>query len=199
MRLRTLASVLLIPLASNTALAQAGSETNQSVATISFNSAVLQTAESRKALEGLQTRFAPRQAHLEALSKEVEALRGQLAGKTPINDTERSAKEQTLNSKDRQMQREAEDFKNDSEGAAQQVFQVVAQKVYAFLQTYAVRQGFNLVVERGTDSSPAVWYARKGLDITEQVTKAYDSLNATPSSPHSAAPSDSLPSPPTPH
>ncbi len=129
----------------------------------------------------------------------MEVLHGQLAGKTPINDAERSAKEQALNSKDRQLQREAEDFKNDSEGAAQQTFQVVAQKVYAFLQTYALRQGFNLVIERGTDSSPAVWYARKGLDITEQVTKAYDSLNAAPSTPRSSAPSDSLPSPPTPH
>jgi Skp family chaperone for outer membrane proteins len=49
------------------------------IVTVSFNAAVLQTAEAQKDLGTLQARFAPRQAQLQALDDEVEALRKQVS------------------------------------------------------------------------------------------------------------------------
>ena len=48
--------------------------TTQNIVTVSFNAAVLQTAEAQKEMGALQTRFGPRQAQLKALNDEVEAL-----------------------------------------------------------------------------------------------------------------------------
>jgi len=79
-----------------------------------------------------------------------------------------------LNTKDKQLQREAEDFKNDSQQDSQQAFQRVAQKMYSFLQEYAQQHGYSAVLERGTDSAPVVWYATNNMDITDQLTKAYN-------------------------
>src|ERR1700739_4203508 len=51
----------------------------QHIVTLSFNAAVLQTAEAQRELGALQTKLAPRQAQLQLLNNEVEALRKQLA------------------------------------------------------------------------------------------------------------------------
>ncbi len=200
MRSRTLEPIVLALLLSHQASSQTAKDpASQSIATISFNAAVLQTAESQRDLKALQAKFAPKQAHLESLNKEVDALRNQLASKAvPLADTDRSAREQSLNTKDRQLQREAEDLKNDSEGAAQQAFQVVAQKVYSFVQTYASKHGYTLVIERGSDTAPVVWYAGKDVDMTDQIIKAYN-LEATLPAVQGSSGAPALPSSPSPH
>jgi outer membrane protein len=146
----------------------------QNLATVSFNTVVLQTAEAQKGLGALQTRFAPREDHLKALNSEVEALRKQLAANSNLNDAERTTEERSLESKERQLQREADDFKSDSQSESEQIFQRVAQKVYAFLQTYSEQHGYTFVIERGSDTNPVVWYAAAKTDITDEVIKAYN-------------------------
>jgi hypothetical protein len=80
----------------------------------------------------------------------------------------------------RRLQREAENYKNDTESASQQVFQRVAQKVYSFVQVYAKQHGYTIVIERGSDSTPVVWYVASNVDITDQVVKAYNAKAGTP-------------------
>ena len=55
---------------------------SQKIVTVSFNAAVLQTAEAQKDMGALKARFAPRQAQLQTLNDEVEALRKQLSDPT---------------------------------------------------------------------------------------------------------------------
>src|SRR5271163_3446173 len=123
-----------------TVLAQAPA--SQKIVTLSFNAAVLQTAEAQKQMGALKARFAPRQAQLQTLNDEVEALRKQLSDPAnKLSDTETATRQRSLESKEKQLQRQAEDFKNDSDSESQQAFQRVAQKVYAFLQAYAKQHG----------------------------------------------------------
>jgi len=166
------------------------------IVTISFNTAVLQTAEAQRDLGALQTKYAPRQAKIKALNDEVEGLQKQLqATGDKLSDAERASREQSLSTKTKQLQRDGEDFRNDSQSESQQIFQGIAQKVYAFLQTYAQQHGYSVVVERGTDSAPVVWYAANNLDITAQVAKAYDAKSGVTSP---AASKPSVPTAPTP-
>ena len=174
--------------------------------TVSFNTAVLQTAEAQRELGALQTKYAPRQTQLQALNDEVESLRKQLSdGAAKLTDAEKELREKSLDSKEKQLQREAEDFRNDSQADSQQVYQRIAQKIYAFLQVYSQRNGFSIVVERGSDASPVVWYEAKNMDITEELIKAYNAEAGT--TPHSNTnkpspvgnPPQSLPSAPAPH
>jgi outer membrane protein len=163
------------------------------IVTVAFNAAVLQTAEAQRELSALQAKFAPRQAHLQTLNAEVEALKKQLnEPSAPLAEAEKNSKLQALDSKERQLQREAEDFKADSESASQQAFQSVAQKLYAFLQDYAKQHAYTLVIDRGSESNPAVWYAAASADITVPLSNAYN-LKAGNS------PTTTLPPTPTPH
>jgi outer membrane protein len=180
----------------------------QNIVTVSFNAAVLQTAEAQKSLGALQARFAPKQKQLQALNDEVESLRKQLADAgSNLSDAERATRTQSLESKEKQLQREAEDFKSDSQSESEQVFQRVAQKVYAFLQTFSQQHGYSAVIERGSDASPVVWYAATNLDITDELIKAYNAqaegASSTPANgpAHGSAPksSKSFPDNPAPH
>jgi outer membrane protein len=154
--------------------------TSENIVTMSFSTAVLETAEAKKEFASLQTKFAPRKAHLQALNEEIEALRKQLGNTSgKLSDSEKNTREQSLNSKEKQLEREAEDFRNDSQSESQAAFQRVAQKIYAFLQSYSKQHGYAVVIERGTDSAPVVWYAANNMDITDQVAKAYDAQAGT--------------------
>jgi outer membrane protein len=146
----------------------------QDFATVSFNAVVLQTAEAQKSLGALQARFAPKEDHLKALNGEVEALRKQLAANATLSDSDRTTRERSLESKERQLEREADDFKAESQSESEQIFQRVAQKVYAFLQTFSQQHGYTLVIERGSDANPVVWYAAANTDITDELIKAYN-------------------------
>jgi outer membrane protein len=196
----------LVPLS----YAQVGSTSPaaEHIVTLSFNSAVLETAEAQRELGALQAKLAPRQAQLRSLNNEVEVLRKQLAdGGDKLNDAERETRERTLETKQKELQRQAEDFRNDSQSESQQVFQRVAQKVYAFLQNYSQQHGYSAVIERGSDAAPVVWYAAGNLDITGELIKAYNAQSpvapaALPNAPRSgttARPEMTLPDNPPVH
>jgi outer membrane protein len=151
------------------------------LAVVSFNALVLQTNEAQRDLGALQAKFAPRQAQLEALSNEIEAERKQLsAAGDKLNDQERESRTQALSAKERQLERGADDFRSDSQSAAQEAFQRVAQKVYAFLQDYARQHGYMAIIDRGTDTAPIVWYAAENVDITAELLKAYNVKSGVP-------------------
>jgi outer membrane protein len=180
----------------------------QTIVTVSFNTAVLQTAEAQKGLSALQARFAPKQKQLQTLNDEVENLRKQLAdGSSNLSDAERATRGRSLESKEKELQREAEDLKSDSQNESEQVFQRVAQKVYAFLQTFSQQHGYSAVIERGSDANPVVWYAAGNMDITEELIKAYnvqaEGASSAPAMPSihgvSPKPSKALPDGPSPH
>jgi outer membrane protein len=188
--------------------APAGKPATQNIVTVSFNDVVLHTAEAQKAFSALQAQFAPRQAQLQALNDEVEALRKKIEGaNAKASDTENATSAVTLDRKEKQLQRQDDDFRQDSQTESQQVFQRVAQKVFTFLQTYAQQYGYSAVIERGTVASPVVWYVAKNMDITEQVIKAYDAQSGAvtpqtpmkPSGPGATKVLESLPDSPSPH
>ena len=202
---RWIAALLLLAVPAWAIAAQAppSQSITQNIVTVSFNAAVLQTTEAQRELSALQAKFAPRQAQLQTLNNEVESLRKQLAD-NKLGDTEMANRERSLDSKEKQLQRQAEDFKNDSQSESQQVFQRVAQKFYAFLQAYAQQHGYSAVIERGSDAAPVVWYAAGNMDITEQLVKAYNAQSSavSPGSPNRGGPekpAQTLPEGPLPH
>jgi outer membrane protein len=198
--------LLAVPACAIAAQAPPSQPITQNIVTVSFNAAVLQTTEAQKELGALQAKFAPRQAQLKTLNDEVEALRKQVAD-NKLGDIEMANRERSLDSKEKQLQRQAEDFKNDSQSESQQVFQRVAQKFYAFLQAYAQQHSYSVVIERGSDAAPVVWYAAGNMDITEQLVKAYNAQPSAVSSGSpggtthgsSAKPAETLPEGPSPH
>jgi outer membrane protein len=106
-----------------------------------------------------------------------------------LSEAEQASREQAIAAKQKQLQRDSEDFKADSQSDSQSVFQSVAAKMYAFLQTYAQRHGYTVVVERGSEAQPVVWYSAANLDITVDLVKAYNAQSGVTAPAASGIPS----------
>jgi outer membrane protein len=199
-RSRTLVSLCVFFVPASVPFAQSPTPVSTPVCvTVAFNAAVLQTAEARHIFSDLQSKFAPRQTHLQQLNAQIESLKKQINDNpASLSEAEKSAKLHTLDTEERQLQHDADDFKGDTDSASQQAFQSVAQKVYAFLQDYAKQHAYSLVIDRGSDAAPVVWYAAANVDITAELIRAYDlRAAATPSGRTNTNPQ--LPAAPAPH
>ena len=145
------------------------------VVTLNFSQAVLATAEAQRDLAALEKKFAPREQQLRRLNDELEADKKQLGDSlTKWSENEKAQRTQALVNKDKQLQRDSEDFKTDSQNESQQVFQRVAQKLFAFLQDYAKQHAYSTVLDRGSEATPIVWYAAPDIDITRQLVAQFD-------------------------
>ena len=153
--------------------------TPSNIAVINFNAAVLGTAEAQRSMGALQKKYAPREQELQKLNDDIEATKKSLNdAAAKLTDAERNQKLQDLGAKEKQLQREAEDFKNDSQAESQRAFQQVAQKVFSLLQEFSRQHGYAAVVEQGTETAPVVWYTATNVDITDQLIKSYDAKYA---------------------
>ena len=153
--------------------------TPSNIAVINFNAAVLGTAEAQRSMGALQKKYAPREQELQKLNDDIEATKKSLNdAAAKLTDAERNQKLQDLGTKEKQLQREAEDFKNDSQAESQRAFQQVAQKVFSLLQEFSRQHGYAAVVEQGTETAPVVWYTATNVDITDQLIKSYDAKYA---------------------
>jgi outer membrane protein len=158
---------------------------------INFNAAVLSTNEAKQALAGVQSKLTPRQTALKTLNTEVETLGKDLQAKgNTLPEAERAKRERVLAEKQRLLQRDAQDLKSDLQTESQQVYQQVAQKLYAFLQNYGAQHSYSMIVERGSDAAPVVWYTAPQIDITADVVNTYNAAppQAAPAAQKPAAP-----------
>jgi outer membrane protein len=176
---------------------------NPKIAIIAFQQAVAATNEGQRNFAQLRTKFEPKQAALKAQSDEIDSLKKQLqdAGAN-LSEPERDSRLRTIDEKTKSLQRSAEDAQNEASGAMNDMYQQLAQKVYAVLDAYSNQNKFTIVLDTSAQQTPVLWY-NQGSDITKEVVEAYNAKSGVPPQPAAAAPRPSAPasrpSAPTPH
>ncbi len=161
------------------------------VAVINFQQAVAQTNEFQRDLADLRKKYSPREESLQQLNDKVEALKKQLQGSgATLTDAERQSKLKEIDDDTKNLQRSAEDLRNDEQSDGQETFQQVGQKVFNTMSTYARDKGFGLVLDASQQNSPVLWLT-PSADITAEVVAAYNAQSGVP------APVPSAPAPNT--
>ncbi len=159
------------------------------VAIINFQQAVAQTNEFQRDFADLRKKYGPREQTLQQLNDKVEALKKQLQGSgATLTDAERQAKLKEIDDDTKQLQRGAQDLRNDEQSDGQETFQQVGQKVFSTMSKYAKAKGFGLVLDASQQNSPVFWF-QPATDITTEVTAAYNTQSGVP------APVPSAPAP----
>jgi len=150
------------------------------VAVIAFQAVVTQTNEFQRAYADLQKKYEPRRQHLKALNDEIDSLAKQLqAQAATLNDADRASRSGDIETKKKQLQRDAEDAQNDFQQDLQQTFGSVAQKVGQVMTAYAHEQGYTLVLDASQQDSP-ILYAVDTVNITKPVLEAYNQKSGIP-------------------
>lgn len=153
------------------------------IAVIAFQVAVAQTNEGQRNFADLQKKYEPKRAQLKTLSDEIDSLKKQLQtqGDT-LSDTERASRTKTIDDKEKQLQRSAEDAQNDFQQEMQELYNSLAAKVYDVLASYSKEHGYTLVLDVAQQQSP-VLYAADSTNITKAVIDAYNTKSGVPAPP----------------
>jgi outer membrane protein len=150
------------------------------IAVIAFQVAVGQTNEGQRNFADLQKKFEPKRQQLRARADEIDNLTKQLqAQNATLTDAQRAERSAAIDTKKKQLDRDAEDAQTDFQQQMSDVYQTVASKVYDAMQSYAEQQGFTLILDVSQQQSP-VLYASASTNITKAVIDAYNVKSGVP-------------------
>lgn len=154
------------------------------IAVIAFQAAVTNTNEFQRNFADLQKKYQPKRDELKTLNDQIESLKKQLQAQgDTLGDQERESRANTINEKEKQLQRTTEDDTNDFQQEMQDTFNGVASKVGDVLVAYAQQHGYTLVLDGGNQQAQAVLYASPSTDITKEILDAYNLKSGVPAPP----------------
>lgn len=167
------------------------------IALIAFEQAVIATNEGQRTLAGMQQKYAPKKAQIEALAAEIDTLKKQLQSNQGLSEEQRNAKLKEIDAKDKQLQNQSEDASNAYNAEVQEALSKVMQKVNVVVQDYVKKNGYTLLLDVGGQQSPVMWTAAQpNADITQAVVDAYNaSSGIAPPPPTAPAPTANRPKP----
>ena len=165
------------------------------IALIAFEQAVFATNEGQKAVQDVQKKFEPKKAQIDALGQEVDSLKKQLQGApATMTDEERATRLKNIDTKEKQLNRDAEDANNAYQADVQEAYGKVARKVSQTVQSYVAQNGYTLLLDVSNQQNSNVMWASQNpnIDITLAVVNAYNASSGV-AAPPPAAPSATAP------
>jgi outer membrane protein len=168
---------------------------------VDIQAAILATNEGHREFEILQKKYGPRQSELQKLNQEVEDLKKQLQTQgSKLNDDARSGMVRDIETKQKALQRKAEDAQTEFQQERDEVASKILQKMGPVLADYAKKGNFAVILDASQPwpQGQVVW-AAEPADVTQDIVEEYNRVSgvaAPPSEPN--APSSAKPSAPAP-
>jgi Skp family chaperone for outer membrane proteins len=160
------------------------------IALVAFEQAVLATNEGQRAVQDIQVKYKPKKDQLDVLQTEVDTLKKQLqSAPAGMPDGERATRLKAIDTKEKQLNREAEDAQTAYNAELQEAYGKIAPKVSAALKKYVSDNGFTILLDVSSQQSNVMWIG-PNIDVTQAVVAAYNTSSGI------AAPVPSAPSAP---
>jgi len=194
------------------ALSQAQSAPSASkIGVLNIQAAILNTAEGKKALADLDTKYRPKRTDLQSKQQEITTLEDQLQRQqSAASDSAQLQLTRQLEEKKKIFTRTQEDAQSDFNADRAEMIGRISQKMGRLVQEFADQNGYALILDTVApvystsgqigDAQIPIYYAGKEADITEEIVRRYDAANpvaggsTSPSTPPaSRAPSSSKP------
>jgi len=167
------------------------------IALIAFEQAVFATNEGQRAVQEVQTKYAPKKAEIDALGTEVENLKKQVqAAPATMPDEQRAALVKKIDTQQKKLERDADDATNAYNADLQEAYGKVAAKFSEVMKTYVRVNGFTLLLDVSSQQSPVMW-AQENTDISLAVVNAYNASSGVSAPPPQAPSAAKKPAAPT--
>src|SRR5271170_6327894 len=169
------------------------------IALVAFEQAVFATNEGQKAVQDIQTKYKPKKDQIDTLSQEVDSLKKQLqSAPATLSDAERATRLKTIDTKEKQLSRQADDAQTAYNTDLQESYGKLAAKVSATLKKYVSDNGYTLLLDVSSQQSNVMW-ANQSTDVTQAVVTAYNTSSGIAAPPPAApsAPAATRPRPAT--
>jgi Skp family chaperone for outer membrane proteins len=171
------------------------------IALVAFEQAVFATNEGQRAVQQIQDKYKPKKDQIDTLSKEVDSLKAQLqSAPATLSDEERATRLRNIDTKEKELNRNAEDAQTAYNADLQEAYGKVAAKVSVTLKDYVSKNGYTLLLDVSGQQSNVMW-ANQSTDVTQAVVTAYNASSGVaappPAGPSSPAPTTARPRPTT--
>jgi len=154
------------------------------IALIAFTPVVQQTNEFQRNLGDLEKKYAPKEAQLKALDDEIATLTKKLQDQgSVLSPTESVNISKSIEEKKKQLDRSAEDLKNDASQEMQEMSSALASKVGSVMIAYAQQQGYTMVLDESVQQNQVLLWADGSTDISKAVLDAYNTKSGVPAPP----------------
>lgn len=170
------------------------------IALVAFEQAVFATNEGQHVTQDVQEKYKPKKTQIDTFAQEVDSLKKQLqSAPATLSDEERATRLKNIDTKEKQLNRDAEDAQTAYNADLQEAYGKVAAKVSVTLKDYVSKNGYTLLLDVSNQQSNVMW-AVPSTDVTQAVVTAYNASSGVaapvPSAP--SAPSAARPRPTTP-
>ena len=144
------------------------------IALINFEQVVLASNEGQTVTANTQKKFEPKKTQIEGQAAEVENLKKQLQGlPATTTDEERASRLRTIDTKEKQLNRDAEDAQTAYNTEWQEALGKVAAKLNTVMQAYVQQNGFTILLDVSSQSSNVLW-ALPSTNVSQAVVEAYN-------------------------
>ena len=175
------------------------------IAFIEFEQVAAATNEGQKAAADIQKKYEPQKAKLDALKAEIDSLTKQLqSAPATMSDDEKASRARTIDTKQKQLQRDADDAQTAYGADLQEAIGKVAQKLGPVVIKYVQQNGYSMLLDNTgapQQGGLTVLWA-PGTDISQAVVDAYNTSSGVaapaPSAPSAARPRPAAPRPAAP-
>ena len=151
-----------------------GAATAGKIAVLNVRQAIVTTAEGKQASAELQSQFAPRQNEMEALNKQINDIRQQLAANQTTWSDEQKTKAQSQGQRlAAQLERKNTELQEDVNAAQGDVVDRIGRKMMEVLDRFARENGYIAVFDSSAQNSPII-YASNNVDVTQDIIRLYD-------------------------
>lgn len=161
------------------------------IAVIEYEEAAAATNEGQKAVVDLQKKYEPKKTQLDQLRNEIESLTKQLqSAPATMPDDEKASRARTIDTKQKQLQRDAEDAQNAYQADVQEAIGKVAQKLGPVVMKYVQQNGYSMLLDNtgpAQQGGISVLWA-PGTDISQAVVDEYNKTTPNISAPAPSAP-----------
>jgi outer membrane protein len=176
------------------------------IAVIEYEQATAATNEGQRALQALQKKYEPQKSQLQALQTEIESLTKQLqSAPATMSDEEKASRARTIETKQKQLQRDGDDATAAFNAELQETLGSVAKKLGPIVIKYVQDNGYTMLLDNtGQQGGLSVLWTQPGTtDISQAIVDAYNASSgvaapAVPSAPSATRPRPTTPTPPKP-
>jgi outer membrane protein len=169
------------------------------IAVIEYEQVTAATNEGQRALQALQKKYEPQKTQLQALQTEIDSLTKQLqSAPATMSEDERASRARTIDTKQKQLQRDGEDATNAFNAELQDTLGAIAKKLGPIVIKYVQDNGFTMLLDNtGQQGGISLLWLQQGTDISQAIVETYNASSGVGAPAVPSAPSATRPRPAT--
>lgn len=158
------------------------------IAAINIEGAIFASNEGQRDMDSLQKKFEPKSTELKGKNDEIDALKKKLNTQgASLNDESKADLQRQIEQKQKALDREAQDAREDFQNQQNEIGQRILQKMAPIILKYANENGLGVIMDTSNPwpQGQVVW-AAPSVDITKPIVDAYNVQSGVAAQPRSS-------------